>query len=73
MAGMCWHVGFLRSARATSEVVFRYVRRQIGLSKDYKQPHVRHRASKLTGGFSVSHQASKAVKDVNANVQQICG
>jgi hypothetical protein len=29
MAGMCWHVGFLRSARATLEVVFRYLRRQI--------------------------------------------
>jgi hypothetical protein len=29
MAGMCWHVGFLRSARATLEVVFRYLRHQI--------------------------------------------
>jgi cyanate permease len=29
MAGMCWPVGFLRSARATLEVVFRYIRRQI--------------------------------------------
>jgi hypothetical protein len=29
MAGMYWHVGFLRSARATLEVVFRYIRRQI--------------------------------------------
>jgi hypothetical protein len=29
MAGMCWHVGFLRSAWATLEVVFHYLRRQI--------------------------------------------
>jgi hypothetical protein len=26
---MCWHVGFLRYARATLEVVFHYLRRQI--------------------------------------------
>jgi hypothetical protein len=29
MAGMCWHVSFLQSARATLEIVFRYKRRQI--------------------------------------------
>jgi hypothetical protein len=29
MAGMFWHVGFLRSARATLEVVFHYLARQI--------------------------------------------
>jgi hypothetical protein len=29
MAGTCWHVGFLRSARATLEVVLRYLMRQI--------------------------------------------
>jgi hypothetical protein len=29
MAGMCWHVGYLWSARATLEVVFCYLSRQI--------------------------------------------
>jgi hypothetical protein len=29
MAGMRWHVGFLRSALSTLEVVFRYLRRQL--------------------------------------------
>jgi hypothetical protein len=38
IAGMCWHVGFLRSARATLEIVFHYLRRQINRRITFTYP-----------------------------------